>query len=220
MIYSFGPKYLPPHDHDLAAALCNKHEELGWPGLLGSLDCSHWVWAKCPTSLQGEFKKGSKERPTVVFECACDSDLFIWHCFFALPGACSDINVLDVSPLLFSIASGKTMTEFHLNGSLLCQPYVVHLYCLCCTMPYCRVSYLLVDGIYPEWTCFLGPISQPKTASERHYTNMQASRRKDIERAFGALQLKWHIINKPSLTPDITLMNRILTVCVIMHNMV
>ena len=78
--------------------------------------------------MQGEFKKGSKERPTVVFECACDSDLFIWHCFFALPGACSDINVLDVSPLLFSIASGKTMTEFHINGSLMYQPYVVHLY--------------------------------------------------------------------------------------------
>ena len=129
MIYSFGPKHLPRHDHHLAAALCNKHEELGWPGLLGSLDCSHWIWAKCPTSLQGEFKKGSKERPTVVYECACDSDLFIWHCFFALPGACSDINVLDVSPLLFSIASGKTMTEFRLNGCLLYQPYVVHLYC-------------------------------------------------------------------------------------------
>ncbi len=49
---------------------------------------------------------------------------------------------------------------------------------------------------------------------------MQASRRKDIERAFGALQIKWHILNKPSLTPDISLMNRILSVCVIMHNMV
>lgn len=87
-------------------------------------------------------------------------------------------------------------------------------------LSHCRVRYLLVDGIYPEWTCFLGPISRPKTTSEKHYTNMQASRRKDIERAFGALQIKWHILNKPSLTPDITLMNRILSVCVIMHNMV
>ena len=124
MLYAFQDKYLPPHDHHLAAQLCKRHEELGWPGLLGSLDCSHWVWAKCPTSLQGEFKKGSKERTTVVYECACDSDLFIWHCFFALPGACSDINVLDVSPLLFSIASGKTMAEFSVNGCLLHQPYV------------------------------------------------------------------------------------------------
>lgn len=81
-------------------------------------------------------------------------------------------------------------------------------------------SYLLVDGIYPEWTCFLGPISHPKTASEKHYTTIQESRRKDIERAFGALQNKWHILNKPSLTPDVTLMNRILRVCVILHNMV
>jgi hypothetical protein len=34
------------------------------------------------------------------------------------------------------------------------------------------------------------------------------------------LKYKWHILNKPSLTPDITLMNRILRVCVILHNMV
>lgn len=154
MLYAFEEKYLPPHDHHMAAEMCKKHEALGWPGLLGSLDCSHWVWAKCPTSLQGEFKKGSKERPTVVYECACDSDLFIWHCFFALPGACSDINVLDVSPLLFSIASGKTMAEFSVDGSVLNQPYVscsvaFHNFSLLCQLPSCR-RYL------PRLDVFLG----------------------------------------------------------------
>ncbi len=213
----------------IAAALCKKHEELGWPGLIGSLDCSHWEWAKCPVSLHGDFKKGNKERPSIAYECACDSDLSIWHCFFALPGACSDINVLDQSPLLFDIGSGNTMSEFRtVDGTLLNQPYVllylIILWLTILTFHHVWLSYyfryLLVDGIYPEWTCFLGPISNPKTASEKHYTAVQASRRKDIERAFGALKYKWHILNKPSLTPDITLMNRILRVCVILHNMV
>lgn len=84
----------------------------------------------------------------------------------------------------------------------------------------CIGSYLLVDGIYPDWTCFLGPISNPKTSSERNYTAAQASRRKDIERAFGCLQQKFNILNRPSQTPDLTLMNRVLRVCAILHNMV
>ena len=77
-----------------------------------------------------------------------------------------------------------------------------------------------VDGIYPDWSCFMGPISKPVSAREKHYTVMQAARRKDIERAFGALKIKFNILNVPSLTPDVTLMNRILRVCTILHNMV
>ena len=84
----------------------------------------------------------------------------------------------------------------------------------------CMCSYLLVDGIYPDWTCFLGPISHPKTSCEKNYTAAQASRRKDIERAFGCLQQKFNILNRPSQTPDLTLMNRVLRVCAILHNMV
>ena len=93
VIQEFENEYLPPINNHMAKALCNMHEGIGWPGLLGSLDCSHWNWAKCPKSLQGEHKKGSKEMPTVVYECACDYQLHIWHCHFALPGACNDLNV-------------------------------------------------------------------------------------------------------------------------------
>ena len=82
----------------MAAEMIKQHEKLGWPGLLGSLDCSHWAWLKCPKSWQGDFKKGGKERPTVVYEVACDADLFIFHCNFAAPGANNDINVLSPTP--------------------------------------------------------------------------------------------------------------------------
>ena len=117
---------MPQIDQQLASELCKRHEPLGWPGLIGSLDCSHWEWARCPKAEHGEYRKGNQDRPTVVYECACDSDLFIWHCFFALPGGCNDINVLDQSPLLFSLASGNAMCEFKVDGASLSQPYVVY----------------------------------------------------------------------------------------------
>ena len=140
--------------------------------------------------------------PTVVYECACDYQLRIWHCNFALPGACNDLNVLDVSPLVCQIATGKTIADFHVGCNVFHQPD------------------LLVDGIYPKWTCFLGPIKVPSTQSEKNYSALQSARRKDIERAFGVLKIKFNILNRPSLTGDISIMNRILRVCTILHNMV
>jgi hypothetical protein len=193
---TFGPLYLPALSCSLASKLIAKHERLGWPGLLGSLDCSHWTWAKCPKSWQGDFKRGDLEHPTIVYECACDADLFIFHCNFAAPGANSDINVccsfdfvtifvnsllaffqvLDSSPILESIALGKTMSTFVIESNSYFQPY------------------LLVDGIYPKFTCFVGPCSNPVTVAESNFARRQESQRKDIERAFGALQIKYKII--------------------------
>ena len=66
----------------------------------------------------------------------------------------------------------------------------------------------------------MGPISHPATACDKNYSAAQAARRKDIERAFGALKIKFNILNRPSLTSDLTIMNRILRVCTILHNMV
>ena len=38
--------------------------------------------------------------------------------------------------------------------------------------------------------CFVGPISDPLTSAEKHFTSRQESRRKDVERAFLAIQCK------------------------------
>ena len=95
MLNEFEAQYLPPITPELVKQICRKHEQLDWPGCMGSLDCSHWQWAKCPKYLQGEFKKGSKERPTVVYEGACDSDLYLWHVHFALPGAMLPVTACD-----------------------------------------------------------------------------------------------------------------------------
>jgi hypothetical protein len=49
----FGPEYLrEPNEHDIAR-LHAKTEERGFPGMLGSIDCMHWEWEKCPVSLHG-----------------------------------------------------------------------------------------------------------------------------------------------------------------------
>jgi hypothetical protein len=81
------------------------------------------------------------------------------------------MNVLNQSPLVrnFLWGKGNDMT-FHING---------HLY---------TRYYLLADGIYPPWSCFLQPIHAPHGEKKEYFTKMQEAARKDVERAFEVLQ--------------------------------
>ena len=105
--------------------------------------------------VQGDYKKGGGEAPTLVYELACDADLWVFHCNFSAPGSNNDLNVhqsqhhckficriiiiiiiqvLDASPLLDAIGLGHTLASFSISEHKYIQPY------------------LLVDGIYPKWT--------------------------------------------------------------------
>ena len=54
--------------------------------------------------------------------------------------------------------------------------------------------YYLVDGIYPKWGTFVKAIRNPMTLQQAHFTKMQESFKKDVERAFGILQPRFAIV--------------------------
>jgi hypothetical protein len=47
--------------------------------------------------------------------------------------------------------------------------------------------YLVTDGIYPEWGCFVQSIHMPPDAKRGHSAERQEVVRKDVERCFGVL---------------------------------
>ena len=104
----------------------------------------------------------------MILEAIVDHSLSIWHAFFGLPGGNNNVNVLDRSPLIANllVGDGRDMT-FEVNG---------HIY---------NRYYLLTDGIYLQWNCFL----QPQGEKKEHFTKMQSGARKDVERVFGVLQV-------------------------------
>jgi hypothetical protein len=48
--------------------------------------------------------------------------------------------------------------------------------------------YLLVDGIYLRWSCFVQTILEAQDEKRFHFAMMQKFTHKDVERAFGVLQ--------------------------------
>jgi len=120
-----------------------------------------------------------------------------------LPGSHNDLNVLQRSHLFARLAAGDVPpVNFEVNG---------HHY---------TMGYYLADGIYPSWSTFVKTIRNPQSNKRAHFAQDQEATRKDVERAFGMLQSRFAIVRGPARFWDKKTLWRIMTVCVIMHNMI
>jgi hypothetical protein len=157
-----------------------------------------------PTALQGTFGRGDHHgRPTIMLEAVASRDLWIWHAYFGSAGSNNDINVLNDGHLFDEVISGRDYTvEYEVNGNRYTQPYY------------------LVDGIYPNWSRFVKTIRRPKEDKHKLFAKFQEGARKDVERAFGVLQARWHIISRPARVFDRFSLSNIMHTCIILHNMI
>ncbi|KAI3521391.1 hypothetical protein L1887_10854 [Cichorium endivia] len=190
VITCFGAEYLrSPTEVDLAKLL-HVGEERGFPGMIGSIDCMHWIWKNCPTAWAGQYA-GRSGKPTIILEAVASHDLWIWHAFFGTPGSCNDINVLHRSPVFSDVLAGRAPNvSYNVNGR-----------------EYNR-AYYLTDGIYPSWAAFVKSITSPLLRKHKLFAQHQEAARKDVERAFGVLQARFAFIRHPCLVWDKDMMGR------------
>ena len=178
----------------------------GVNGILGSLDCMHTYWNKCPVAWKGQYKKG-KAKPSIVLEGMCDYHLYFWHASFGYAGTLNDVNILNLSPLTDMFLNGEMqeledeVTPFDIGGEEFKQLFI------------------LVDGIYPKYSRFVKAYKEPVGDDEKALTSWQESARKDIERAFGVLQAKFQVLARPLVIRSLKVIEEIVTCCLILHNM-
>jgi len=79
--------------------------------------------------------------------------------------------------------------------------------------------WLMVDGIYPELARFVKTIQEPVGQRKTRYAAWQEACRKDIERAFGVLQCKFHILTKKNEQWYLKDIAAIVYTCILLHNM-
>ncbi|XP_028097774.1 uncharacterized protein LOC114297545 [Camellia sinensis] len=83
-----------------------------------------------------------------------------------------------------------------------------------------NMGYYLADSIYPQWATLVQTISSPQGAKKQHFTMMQESAMKDVERAFGVLQSRFVIIGGAVRFWDSKMLANIMKSCIILHNMI
>jgi hypothetical protein len=82
------------------------------------------------------------------------------------------------------------------------------------------MGYYLADGIYPSWATFVKTIPEPQGMKKKYFAEVQEACRKDVERAFGVLQSRFAIVRGPAHFWDEETLNKIMTSCIIMQNMI
>ncbi|KAG1463818.1 hypothetical protein G6F56_005204 [Rhizopus delemar] len=173
-------------------------EERRFPGMLGSVDCTHWTWKNCSTAWHCEFT-GKQKQPTLILEIVASKNLWIWHALFGLPGSQNDINVLDTSPIFSWITEDTAHpTAFEVKG----RQY--------------DLGYYLANGIYPKYAMFIRTISAPITQKAQ----AQEAVRKDVERGFGVLKVRFAIIREAARLWKKVDLHYIMHACIILYNMI
>jgi hypothetical protein len=61
-------------------------------------------------------------------------------------------------------------------------------------------GYYLDDGIYPSLATFVKTVCNPANEKCKRFAKEQETARKDVERVFGMLQLRWAIVRYPAIT--------------------
>ncbi|XP_071708781.1 protein ALP1-like [Rutidosis leptorrhynchoides] len=192
-----------PTSSDIARLYSAHEEKHGFKGMLGSIDCMHWKWKNCPVAWKGQYTSGHQKHPTIVLEAIASYDTWIWHAFFGAAGANNDVNVLNQSSLFDDIKNGNApFAPFTVNG----HDYLN--------------GYYLSDGIYPDWATLIKAYSTPTDEPRAKFKQFQESARKDVERTFGVLQGRFHILQMAGRPHSVNKLRRILYYCVLLHNMI
>lgn len=196
----YEDKYLK---FDLRDVIKVNQEKHGIPGMLGSLDCTHINWAQCPRAHMGAYV-GRSGHPTIILEAVADARRRIIHYHWGVPGAQNDLNVLKGSPLLDLLLSDTFPRDlsFSLGGARIFQ-----------------TPYLLVDGIYPGWSCFVGTVKDPPDERWAMFKKLQERWRKDVECAFGLIKKMWHILQRHLLKRRTLFLSKVVQCVLILHNM-
>lgn len=199
----YGEEYLRRPTVQDVERLLETSERRGFPGMIGSIDCMHWHWEKCPYAWKGQYTRGDHGVPTIILEAVASHDRWIWHAFFGVAGSNNDINVLNQSDLFVDQLRGEDpQVQYFVNGRQYNKPYY------------------LADGIYPDWAVFVKSIRAPQSAEHKLFAEQQEGARKDVECAFGILQSRFCILRRPARLYEQGDLENVMLACIILHNMI
>mmetsp|Transcript_14625 Transcript_14625/g.24207 ORF Transcript_14625/g.24207 Transcript_14625/m.24207 type:complete len:176 (-) Transcript_14625:1584-2111(-) len=101
------PVYVKPLEMgspDFIAAT-NTYARMGFPGCVGSVDCTHIYWDKCPVELTNLCKRQDKP-PSLSYELVCDHSTRIHSCTDGFVGTSHDGLVVVNDPYMQRIYNG------------------------------------------------------------------------------------------------------------------
>lgn len=178
------PVYVKPPTGDHLKEVMDTYCRLGFPGAVGSIDCTHIPWNKCPVSLT-HLCKGIEKFTSLSFEVVVDHTRCIHSCTDGFIGTAPDSVIVLNDEYCKAIASGMYKdVEFSL-------------YDVDGHWTTFHGAYLIANNGYSDRWIFRKPMNNAVDTRSVYWSEFLESVRKDVECTFGVLKRRFMFLIKP-----------------------
>ena len=198
-----------PRDDATYKRVVGEYTARGFPGCIGSIDCVHIGWDRCPTQYTNVYT-GMEGFHSIAYEVICTSRKFIQSVTVGHPGTRNDKHIVRTDDNVLELLYG--------NGWLNSKNWQ------CCgpegqTRTF-RGVYLICNRGYHCWPCLISPYKNnvPGSPTMRWSKNLE-SVRKDIENVFGILKVRFKFLKNFNSLHKQRDINAAFVTCCMLHNM-
>ncbi len=175
---------LTPVNLPKAKSNMKEYTQAGFPGCVGSSDCTHIVSKRCQYNLKNNHLGAKSSQTTWTIILTCNHWRRILRRTNGGPGRWNDQSMVRLDKFVSGICDGTVLDD--INFELLAHNKDGKVKTL-------RFSgaYLIVDNGYLNWLCTVPPFGVTNDIDEIRWSKWLKSMRKD---AFGILKGRWRIL--------------------------
>ena len=183
----------------------------GFPGCVGSSDCTHIATERCEYSLRNQHIGAKSSHPTRTFSLTANHRCRILHTSSGGPGSWNDQTMVRQDDFLSGIYHGLYLddVQFELrdytkSGTIINKKY--------------RGKYVIVDNGYLRWSITVPPFKVTNLIDEIRWSKWVESMRKDVECTFGILKGRFRILKMGIRMDGINVVDNVWFTCCALHN--
>ena len=205
MVTHFFAESVKPPTGDKLTEVMATYARLGYPGAVGSIDCTHIYWGKCPVRLTN-LCKGKEKVPSLSFEVVVDHTGCIHSCTEGFVGTCSDKMIVVNDAYAKQVSRGLykdvEYSLYNKDGSFTTY----------------RGCYFISDCGYTRLWMFQMPLLNVHDPRSVYWSEFLESVRKDVERTFGILKARFVYLAHKVPHHDAETITAAMRTCCILHN--
>ena len=196
---------------DEARSNMQEYAAAGFPGCVGSADCTHIITERCEFYLKNNHLGPKSSHTTRTFNLTCNHRRRILHTTNGGPGRWNDQTMVRLDNFIMGIRESTILGEntFELlsrdgDGTVRNVTY--------------SGVYLLVDNGYLDWSCTVPPMTMTNKISEIRWSKWVESMRKDVECTFGILKGRFRILKAGIHLLGVMKVDDVWKTCCALHN--
>lgn len=188
-----------------------EYAQAGFPGCIGSSDCTHIVTDRCQYNLKNNHLGGKSSLTTRTFNLTCNHRRRILHSTQGGPGRWNDMTMVRLDRFISGIQDGSVLEDvtfkllgYDQEGKVIDLQY--------------KGVYVIVDNGYLDWSCTVPPFGVTNDIDEIRWSRWVESMRKDVECTFGILKGRWRILKAGIRLHGVDVVDKVWLTCCALHN--